>query len=64
MEWWGLVVGVVIGLALAGFMVRRGRRALRRREAEEIQDAATFGWMKLEPPRRSDPDENGNENRS
>jgi len=60
-EWWGLVVGAVIGLALAGLMVWRGRRVLRRGQAEEIEDAATFGWMKLEPPR---PDENGNENRS
>ncbi len=64
MQWWGLVLGVAIGFALAGLMVWRGRRVLRRRQAEEIEDAATFGWMKLEPPRRSDPDENGNENRS
>jgi hypothetical protein len=63
-EWWGLGLGAAIGLALAGLMAWRGRRALRRRRAEEIQDAATFGWMRLDRPRDEGSDENGNENHS
>ncbi|WP_275044583.1 hypothetical protein [Microbacterium testaceum] len=43
MEWWGLIAGVAIGLGLAGLVTWRGRAVLRRRQAEEIQDAATFG---------------------
>ncbi|MEV8241749.1 hypothetical protein AB0O90_16010 [Microbacterium testaceum] len=64
MEWWGLIAGVAIGLALAGLMAWRGRAVLRRRQAEGIQDAATFGWMKLDVPRGDDPGDNANENRS
>ncbi len=64
MEWWGLMIGVAIGLALAGLMAWRGGRVLRRRRAEEIQDAAMFGWMKLDRPRDDGLGENGNENRS
>jgi len=63
-EWWGLIVGVVIGLALAGLMAWRGGHMLRRRRAEEIQDAAMFGWVKLVRPRDEGPGDKGNENHS
>lgn len=64
MEWWGLIFGVVVGIALATLMAWSGRHVLRRQQAEEIEDAAQFGWMKLERPRDEGPDDNGNENRS
>lgn len=57
MEWWGLVAGVAIGVAMATLMAWRGREALRRRQAEEIQDAASLGWTRL--PRSRDGDEDG-----
>jgi len=59
-EWWGLGAGVVIGASLAVLAAWRGRDMLRRRQAEEIQDAALFGWMRL----GDRPGDNGNENRS
>ncbi|MDQ1123170.1 YtxH domain-containing protein [Microbacterium trichothecenolyticum] len=61
MEGWDLVFGVVIGVALATLMAQSGREEVWRRQADEIRDAARFGWMRVNGPHGGG---GANENRS
>ncbi len=51
MEAVGWIVGVVIGVALAGHAASIGLASWRRGEAQKIQDAAALGWTRVEHPR-------------